>query len=437
MGVLQPDINKQVFAPITAVDAVNCSVTVGVDLASLAGVGKRWRIHAPPGSVTFGPGGGNSADFGTARVYVSANSTRHLFAGYRYESPLVGARELLTPIGSIAATGRQSGKNFTGQYYTLWRHYDPALMRFTGPDPAAQFHYNLFGYSKNAPGRYTDPDGDIIFLLPALGLAAAAGIGFDYAVHNVSNAITGNKQEYTLMDAVHGGLDGMGMIPFIGAAFDGMNAAVYAGQAMFGDPNDRAKNWAMAGVSAFSMIPGIGDLVGAATMFGGKQAIKQGVKEATGQVAEAATKEADNVAKAAPAPSSAPAQVPTKTVGDPGTYSKVKIENGAVYTPKPSKGGSGPLRWTRTNRQATTLSDRPTAFYQVVKEKTGELLKWGITSNPAKRYSQKWLRKHNAKLDVIAEGPRREMLRLERNHVGMIPGRLNREKYAGIYWSRQ
>ncbi len=97
--VLQPDINKQVFAPITAVDAVNCSVTVGVDLASLAVEGKRWRIHAPPGSVTFGPGGGTSADFDFGQVYVSANSTRHLFAGYRYESPLAGAREHLTPIG--------------------------------------------------------------------------------------------------------------------------------------------------------------------------------------------------------------------------------------------------------------------------------------------------------------------------------------------------
>ncbi len=69
------------------------------------------------------------------------------------------AREYLTPIGSFAASGRQSGKNFTGQYYTLWRHYDPALMRFTGPDPIASPWWNLNGYCLNNPAGGFDPDG--------------------------------------------------------------------------------------------------------------------------------------------------------------------------------------------------------------------------------------------------------------------------------------
>ena len=73
--------------------------------------------------------------------------------GYRYESPLAG-----TFVG-IALHGRQAGKNFAGQHYTLLRHYDPTLMRFTSPDPAAAQFWNVNHYAGNNPGRYRDPDG--------------------------------------------------------------------------------------------------------------------------------------------------------------------------------------------------------------------------------------------------------------------------------------
>ena len=54
---------------------------------------------------------------------------------------------------------RQQGNNFCGQYYTLHRHYDPNLMRFTSPDPIASPWWNLHGYAGNNPAGAFDPDG--------------------------------------------------------------------------------------------------------------------------------------------------------------------------------------------------------------------------------------------------------------------------------------
>ncbi len=120
---------------------------------------------------------------GTLSEFRSAGSTRHLFCGFakrtsrsnalrceeRYESPLAGRWSYT----SHSAQQRQTGLNFTGfakrtnlgeallrpGSYTLHRHYDPLLMRFTSPDPIASPFYNLFGYALNNPSRFYDPDG--------------------------------------------------------------------------------------------------------------------------------------------------------------------------------------------------------------------------------------------------------------------------------------
>jgi len=59
----------------------------------------------------------------------------------------------------------------------------------------------------------------------------------------------------------------------------------------------------------------------------------------------------------------------------------------------------------------------------------GTFLKWGISQNVAKRYSQSFMA--NKYLDPIANGPRSDMLGLERNLVETRPGPLNREPWAG------
>jgi len=65
----------------------------------------------------------------------------------------------LFDITTDTTSHRQTGGNFGGMYYTLHRHYDPVLMRFTSPDPLAAPFYNLYHYAGNSPHAYFDPDG--------------------------------------------------------------------------------------------------------------------------------------------------------------------------------------------------------------------------------------------------------------------------------------
>jgi len=72
-----------------------------------------------------------------------------------------------------ASVCRQSGQNFAGVAkrphlsgaprregsYTLCRHYDPVLMRFTSPDPIADPWWNTAAYVGNNPAAGYDPDG--------------------------------------------------------------------------------------------------------------------------------------------------------------------------------------------------------------------------------------------------------------------------------------
>jgi hypothetical protein len=113
------------------------TVTVAGNYSSLGAAGTSFRIYAPPGVVR------NSSmdDVGTLDPReVSGKSSRYLYKGYRYESPLAGFYHF----NSKTVSYRQTGLNFAGMYYTLHRHLDPVLMRFTSPDPLAAPFYNLY-----------------------------------------------------------------------------------------------------------------------------------------------------------------------------------------------------------------------------------------------------------------------------------------------------
>jgi hypothetical protein len=156
--ILQPDINKQVFLPVIDVDAYAGTLTVRGSFAAAGGTGKRWRLYAPPGVTTGRRVGGMQTEgsaAGTLSRWVSADSSRCLFAGYRYESPLAGQYDGYS--GTVEH--RQAGLSFGGLHYTLHRHYDPVLMRFTSPDPIASPFHNLFAYCGSSPARFFDPDG--------------------------------------------------------------------------------------------------------------------------------------------------------------------------------------------------------------------------------------------------------------------------------------
>lgn len=67
----------------------------------------------------------------------------------------------------------------TGLYYYNFRYYDPQLGRFTQPDDiisdlADPQGYNRYAYVRNNPLRFTDPNGHVAFLVPALWLGGSA-----------------------------------------------------------------------------------------------------------------------------------------------------------------------------------------------------------------------------------------------------------------------
>ena len=63
----------------------------------------------------------------------------------------------------------------TGLYYVRARYYDPDLGRFLSRDPLGYAAgANLYLYAGGNPAVHTDPDGEFVFALAALALAAAA-----------------------------------------------------------------------------------------------------------------------------------------------------------------------------------------------------------------------------------------------------------------------
>jgi hypothetical protein len=74
-------------------------------------------------------------------------------------------------------------------------------------------------------------------------------------------------------------------------------------------------------------------------------------------------------------------------------------------------------------------SPRTAYLYGLYDKASNQLLKWGITQNPATRYSRAFMQ--NNYLDVINSGSRSDMLQLERNLVETNPGPLNFEPWAG------
>lgn len=74
--------------------------------------------------------------------------------------------------------------------------------------------------------------------------------------------------------------------------------------------------------------------------------------------------------------------------------------------------------------------DRPATFYRKVDEENN-LRKWGITKHedPRKRYSKNEI--GGGDVQTMERGPRREMLRKERELVETNPGPDNHEPWAG------
>ncbi|MCG3185393.1 MAG: hypothetical protein ICCCNLDF_03624 [Planctomycetes bacterium] len=155
--VLQPNVNEAVYVPISGVSESTHQVSVRGSYSSIASSGTWFRIYAPPGVDRGAVHGGQAGTFSRS---VCGESSRCLYGCYRYETPNVGFHVMVNAnLSEIRDRQPQTSTNYAGLYYTLHRHYDPLLMRFTSQDPAAAPSYNLFVYGSNAPNMFYDPDG--------------------------------------------------------------------------------------------------------------------------------------------------------------------------------------------------------------------------------------------------------------------------------------
>jgi hypothetical protein len=79
-------------------------------------------------------------------------------------------------------------------------------------------------------------------------------------------------------------------------------------------------------------------------------------------------------------------------------------------------------------QHGNTAGDQEAILYKRV-DKDGNLVKHGITQDMDKRYSKKEL--GSDKLIEVERGPRKEVLKKERDLVETNPGPKNKEKWAG------
>ena len=102
--------------------------------------------------------------------------------------------------------------------------------------------------------------------------------------------------------------------------------------------------------------------------------------------------------------------------------------SGRFVSSGPVMGGGQPLVLRPLVHGNSALSPR-TAYVYGKYAADGTFRKWGLTQNLAKRYSKAQLR--GGWLDEVANGPRAEMLKVERNLVETRPGQDNLERWAG------
>ena len=119
------------------------------------------------------------------------------------------------------------GRGYTGHEYLPWfglvnmnaRLYDPAIGRFLSPDPYVQMpdfsqNFNRYSYCLNNPLKFTDPNGEIIWLAPLVGAIVGTYMGGVMANNGQYNPFKwdySNVKTWTYMylGGVVGGLSGL------------------------------------------------------------------------------------------------------------------------------------------------------------------------------------------------------------------------------------
>ena len=138
------------YLEIVGVDELGTYIQVKGDVRGLARRGDRYWVIAPPHI---------EKEHGTIDPDALRYSSKHLWAGYEYITPMAGF--YVDPDGEapLGVYGRQTGSNQAGWYYAWNRIYDIYTGRWTSPDPAASPWSNLQDYVGGNPISRSDPSG--------------------------------------------------------------------------------------------------------------------------------------------------------------------------------------------------------------------------------------------------------------------------------------
>jgi hypothetical protein len=150
---------------------------------------------------------------------------------------------------------------------------------------------------------------------------------------------------------------------------------------------------------------------------------------ASGGESEGAPAEADPAGevKAPEAPQAEPASSEAQPVRDPSTGRYREPSTGRfVKNPNPTEPTPAVTERVHGNSRA---SEETAYLYRLEDRATGEHLKWGVTDDPAHRYTAEFM--SDKRIVIEEQGARGDMLDLEREMVELDPGRLNSEPWAG------
>ncbi|WP_157640911.1 polymorphic toxin-type HINT domain-containing protein [Longispora albida] len=228
---------------------------------------------------------------GTAQIAIKAAASQDVTQ--RRQTPYGGSRgsnpAWVNSHGFLGGETDPAGLTHLGA-----REYDPAIGRFLSVDPLIDIgnpqQMHGYAYSGNSPISSSDPSGMIPddYLDPSLDQPCHSSSGpYTCWLQTEGGSGPGSNKcrpGECYDDGGHDVLDAAGMIPVIGTAADGANAAYYAAEGKWGDAAESA-GWAVVGLIPFGKVVGKGSKL---IKGGGNSA------EDAGKVA----KGADNAAKA-------------------------------------------------------------------------------------------------------------------------------------------
>lgn len=88
-----------------------------------------------------------------------------------------------------------------------------------------------------------------------------------------------------------------------------------------------------------------------------------------------------------------------------------------------------PLQHALGRVHGNSLASPRTAYLYRLEDASGNLLKWGVTQDMAKRYSRNFML--GKRIEEVARGSRVDMICIERGLIETQPGPLNLEPWAG------